>query len=57
MIGISRIPVRGAVRALVGPGDVDFFGISMRSGGQRSLLLSGRGRVGDAGPYRFLPLL
>jgi len=53
--GISRIPLKGRVRMLIGPGDVEFFAIE--NGRQITLLKGGRGKIGQGGPYGKLPLL
>lgn len=47
---VSKVPLKGAVRMLVGPGDVQFFGIA--NGRQVTLLERGRGIIGKGGPYR-----
>jgi len=54
--GISRIPLNGPVRLLLGPGDVCFFGL-MPHGGQIVLHMIGEGHIGDNGPHSHLPLL
>ena len=53
--GISRIPLKGRVRMLIGPGDVEFFAIE--NGRQITLLKGGRGKIGQGGPNGKLPLL
>lgn len=52
--GVSRIALTGAVRMLIGPKDVKFFGI--KGGRQIKLLGLGRGKIGDRGPYRKVSL-
>jgi hypothetical protein len=54
--GISMIPLSGPVRALRGPGESEFFGVS-RDGEQLPLREVGRGRIGDGAPFRKLELL
>ena len=56
--GVSRIELRGPgglVRMLIGPGDVSFFGVN--EGEQIPIRLVARGRLGDGGRYRRVPLL
>ena len=53
--GISRVPLSGGVRMLIGPGDVEFFAIE--NGKQIKLLEYGRGKIGWDGPFRKFPLL
>jgi hypothetical protein len=57
--GVSRIPVRGPVRMLVGPGDVSFFGVTagQAGGDQVRIRQIGSGRIGKGGPYAKVPLL
>jgi hypothetical protein len=55
--GVSRIPIVGPVRMLVGPGDVDFFGILAGHGIQVVLCLIGTGRIGEGGQWAQTPLL
>ena len=47
---ISKIPLIGSVRMLVGSGDVFFFGVD-DSGVQVPVLEVGEGRIGDGGPH------
>ena len=54
--GISILPVTGKIRVLIGPGDVLFASFA-RDGHQILLREIGRGRVGDGGPWRNIPLL
>lgn len=56
-VGISRFRIKGAVRMLVGPDDVEFFGIDTRTGKQRFIHEVGRGYIGNGGPYSRMPLL
>ncbi len=56
VIGVSRIPLVGSVRLLLGPGDVAFFGISF-NGDQIPIKKIGEGRIGDGGSYCKVPLL
>jgi hypothetical protein len=53
--GISNIPNCGAARALLGPKSVSFFGVNAE-GKQVPITEIGRGRIGDGGPYRKIPL-
>ncbi|HCC05094.1 TPA: hypothetical protein DEP58_02190 [Patescibacteria group bacterium] len=53
--GISKIPLRGKVRMLIGPHEVEFFGIE--NGRQIKLLECGRGKIGNGGAYCKVPLL
>ena len=55
--GVSRIPVKGRVRLLVGPCDVQFFGIDPITGQQVALQKVGQGIIGRGGPHCQLPLL
>jgi len=54
--GISRIPISGPVRLLVGSRDVWFFG-SKENGEQIEIAQIGSGEIGKAGPYAKTPLL
>jgi len=54
--GISRIPLLGPVRTLLGPRDVYFFGIN-EEGEQIPLRLLGKGTIGKSGPFAKIPLL
>ncbi len=54
--GISRIKLSGPVRMLLGPGDVEFFGIDME-GCQIPICKIGQGKIGDGGKYKRTPLL
>ena len=55
--GVSRIKLRGPVRMLLGPGDVTFFGLNAETSEQINIKETGRGCVGDKGPYSQIPLL
>lgn len=54
---ISRIPLQGPVRLLLGSEDVSFFGIDSKSGEQIRLEEFGRGMVGKGGEFAQMPLL
>ncbi len=54
--GVSRLPLNGPVRMLIGPRSTKFFGIDME-GKQVPLTRVGEGRVGMGGPYVRIPLL
>lgn len=56
VMGVSRIPVRGSVRLLRGPGEVSFFGIDSSSSKQIALKLVGFGHIGDGSHFARLPL-
>lgn len=53
--GISRIPLRGPVRLLLGPKSVTFFGIRP-DGSQVKLEKIGNGSIGDGKKWRKYPL-
>jgi hypothetical protein len=55
--GVSRIPLMGDVRMLLGSGDVEFFGIDAETGVQRAIQEVGRGQCGKGGPFALTPLL
>lgn len=55
--GISRIPITGAVRMLVGPSDALFFAVEATSGQQIKLRSIGKEKIGDGGPFSHFPLL
>lgn len=55
--GMSRIPLHGPVRMLIGPGDVTFFAINARDRIQINLYQIGEGRIGDGGRHAKVPLL
>lgn len=55
--GVSRIKLHGPVRMLIGPGEVNFFGVSANTIQQITVNEIGRGRVGDSGPHSKTPLL
>lgn len=48
---ISRIPIAGPARMLIGSGDVSFFAIDAASGEQMPLTEIGVGRIGKGGPF------
>lgn len=54
--GISMVPIRGRVRMLVGPTDVEFFALSPTHD-PLELQVVGEGRIGNAGRFAYLPLL
>jgi hypothetical protein len=54
--GCSRIRTEGAVRLLLGPTDVSFFGVSAEQGQPLNLEIVGYGTIGDGGPYSQVPL-
>ncbi|HMP67413.1 MAG TPA: hypothetical protein PKA60_01550 [Candidatus Paceibacterota bacterium] len=56
-IGISRIPVKGPVRMLIGPESVKFFGIDLASGQQIQISRVHDGKIGDRGIYAGTMLL
>ncbi len=56
VVGVSRIIIRGKVRMLIGPGEVEFFGITP-IGEQLAICQCGEGYIGDNGPYSKVPLL
>lgn len=53
--GVSRIPITGAVRALRGLNDCNFFGL-LPDGSQIALRVAGTGVIGDRGSFAKLPL-
>jgi hypothetical protein len=53
--GVSNIPHIGPVRTLLGPTSVSFFGVYI-DGTQIPITEIGRGRIGDSGPYKKIPL-
>ncbi len=53
--GISQIPLKGPVRVLIGKNPVRFFGLT-EDGSQIRIKEVGRGRIGDRGPFRNVPL-
>lgn len=53
--GVSRLPIRGRVRMLLGPGTVWFFALD-GNGHQLPLQVVGYGRIGDGGPFCQEPL-
>lgn len=55
-IGVSQIPLKGSVRVLVGPKQVQFFGVDA-DGSQISVEVVGKGVVGKAGQFKKVPLL
>jgi len=55
-IGISNIPLTGPVRLLVGPRQVQFFGLDA-DGNQLPVHIIGSGVIGQTGEYRKYPLL
>jgi len=55
--GVSRIPVFGAVRMLIGPEKVWFFGVATDRFTQIALEEVGQDSIGSSGPYAAMPLL
>ena len=55
-IGVSRIPISRRVRMLIGPNDVDFFGVKAGDRSQIKLRQLGGGRFGVRGPFSKDPL-
>lgn len=55
--GVSRIPLSGKVRLLVGPRTVQFFAIDQATGQQIALRKVGQGVVGKGGQHCHVPLL
>lgn len=56
VIGVSRIPLLGAVRMLIGPGGVFFFGVTMEDGTQIPIREAGDGQIGDGGEWANIKL-
>lgn len=50
VIQVSKVPLEGPVRMLIGSEDVSFFGIS-EDGEQNPIIIIGEGRIGDRGPH------
>ena len=57
VIGVTRITLNGSVRMLRGPGDVSFFGVDAKTGVQIKIEKIGEGRIGEDGPFTWVPLL
>jgi|AntRauTorckE6833_2_1112554.scaffolds.fasta_scaffold00223_26 hypothetical protein len=55
--GVSRIPIRGPLRVLVGPGPTEWFGISVPANIQIPIECIGSGVIGHGGRFAQLPLL
>lgn len=55
--GVSRINLTTAVRVLLGPNPVSFFGITQADGTQLTITELGRGTIGRGGEFAHLPLL
>ncbi|MFZ2555876.1 MAG: hypothetical protein WAZ27_01820 [Minisyncoccia bacterium] len=53
--GVSRIPVSSCVRMLIGPEEVEFFGVLNHSGEQIPIEIVGTGTLGD-GTFTYIPL-
>ncbi len=53
--GISRIPLKGSVRVLIGRSNVSFFGLD-KEGNSIHLVQTGKGYVGKAGKFSHIPL-
>lgn len=56
VMGISKINIKGPVRLLIGPEDTTFFGVN-NEGDQIPLQEIDRGKIGNGGPYKNIPLL
>jgi len=56
VVGVSRIPLSGPVRLLVGPGPVCWFGVNAK-GDQLPIRQVGVGRIGEGGKFAKEPLL
>ncbi len=56
-VGLSQVLIEGPVRMMIGPGDVDFFGIEADSEVQVRLEQIGTGRIGQKGPHSRILLL
>jgi len=54
--GVSRIPITGAVRVLIGPGATQWFAIRASDQTQVPLTKIGEGRIGEKEMYSQLPL-
>lgn len=54
-VQISKVPNAWAVRMLLGPADVSFFGVD-QAGNQVSVTCIGDGSIGDHGPFCRVPL-
>jgi hypothetical protein len=54
-VGVSQIPLDGPVRVLIGKDPVRFFGLT-EDGSQIRIKEIGRGRIGDRGPFKNVPL-
>ena len=53
--GVSRLPLTGPVRLLIGPENTDFIGLD-EDGFQIKVKKTGKGRIGTGGRYAHLPL-
>ena len=56
-LGVSKIPLTGPVRVLVGSLPAQFFALRLADGVQLELKSTGHGRVGTAGEFSKVPLL
>ena len=56
VVGVSRIPIRGYARLLIGPGPVYWFGATAK-GNQVQIKLCWTDRIGEKGPFAQKPLL
>jgi hypothetical protein len=54
--GVSRVPVSGPVRVLVGPDPTEWFGISAYTNRQVPIHIIGEGRIGEGGKFSQVPL-
>ncbi|HLP43765.1 MAG TPA: hypothetical protein VK145_00615 [Candidatus Nanoarchaeia archaeon] len=55
--GVSRIPITGAVRVLLGPIHTSFFGINAADNQQIAIREVRRGKIGNKTEYSHIPLL
>ena len=56
-VGVSRIPLYGPVRMLIGPQDVSFFALDTLNKRQRKIYNLGQGEIGRGGIFSMLQLL
>lgn len=54
--GVSRVPINGSVRVLVGPTSTEWFGIDADSNIQIPIQQIGKGQIGDGGEFSQVPL-
>ena len=55
-VGVSRVPINGPVRVLIGPGESIFFAIK-EDGTVYRIRKVGEGLIGEAGEFSHVPLL